>query len=76
MPDTDWIKDLIPEIDINKVTSDLIKAGENIKGKANEIDLGKYLQCENSLNRYIILTFVSISTRSSFEKSSRFSKMV
>ena len=29
----------MPEVDINKFSSDLIKAGEQIKGKANEIDL-------------------------------------
>lgn len=39
LPDTDWIKDLVPEIDINKLSSSLLKASEQIKGKANEIDL-------------------------------------
>lgn len=39
LPDTDWIKDLVPEIDINKLSSSFIKASEQIKGKANEIDL-------------------------------------
>ncbi len=29
----------MPEIDINKLTGSLLKAGEQIKGKANEIDL-------------------------------------
>ena len=39
LPDTDWIKDLMPDVDLNKFSSELIKAGEQIKGKANEIDL-------------------------------------
>merc|ERR1712203_238915 len=39
LPDTDWVKDLIPDIDINKVSSGLVKFGQSIKGKANEIDL-------------------------------------
>ena len=39
LPDTDWLKGLIPDIDINKLSSGVLKAGEQIKGKANEIDL-------------------------------------
>jgi len=44
LPDTDWVKDLIPDIDINKVTGNMIKAGEKIRGKANEIDLDPALK--------------------------------
>ena len=44
LPDTDWVKDLIPDIDLNRVTSDMRKAGENIRGKANEIDLDPALK--------------------------------
>lgn len=40
LPDTDWIKELVPEVDIDKFRSALIKASENIKGKANELDIG------------------------------------
>ena len=44
LPDTDWVKDLIPDIDLNKVTNGMLKAGENIRGKANEIDLDPALK--------------------------------
>lgn len=39
LPDTDWIKGLVPNADIDKFRKGLIKAGESIKGKANEIDI-------------------------------------
>ena len=41
LPDTEWMKALIPDVDIGKYRSSLIKIGEGIKGKANEIDIGK-----------------------------------
>merc|ERR1711936_1536206 len=44
LPDTDWVKDLIPDIDINKLTGNMIKVGEKIKGTANEIDLDPALK--------------------------------
>merc|ERR1712156_1256839 len=44
LPDTDWVKDLIPNIDINKLTGNMIKVGEKIKGTANEIDLDPALK--------------------------------
>jgi hypothetical protein len=40
LPDTDWIKDLVPDIELDKFRSSLMKFSEGIKGKANEIDLG------------------------------------
>jgi optic atrophy protein 1 len=44
LPDTEWIKSLFPSnIEIDKFRSSLIKAGENIKGKANEIDIDPVL---------------------------------
>ena len=39
LPDTDWIKDMVPDVDINKISKGILSAGEQIKGKANEIDL-------------------------------------
>jgi len=44
LPDTDWMKDLIPDIDINKVTGDIRRVQDSIKGKANEIDLDPALK--------------------------------
>ena len=41
MPDTDWMKGLIPDVELDKFRSNLIKVGESIKGKANEIDIGE-----------------------------------
>ena len=32
---------MIPDVDIDKFRGSLIKTGESIKGKANEIDMGK-----------------------------------
>ena len=44
LPDAQWIKDLFPsDRDIDKFRSSLIKAGQNIKGKANEIDIDPVL---------------------------------
>ena len=44
LPDTQWIKSLFPsDKDIDKFRSSLIKAGETIKGKANEIDIDPVL---------------------------------
>lgn len=43
LPDTDWIKNLIPEVELDKFRSRLIKVGEGIKGKANEIDIDPVL---------------------------------
>lgn len=44
LPDTEWIKSLFPsDNEIDKFRSGLIKAGENIKGKANEIDIDPVL---------------------------------
>ena len=44
LPDTQWIKSLFPsDKDIDKFRSSLIKAGESIKGKANEIDIDPVL---------------------------------
>ena len=37
-------QDLIPDIDINKLTGNMIKVGEKIKGTANEIDLDPALK--------------------------------
>ena len=44
MPDTEWIKDLVPDFEVDKFRSGLMKAGEQIKGKANEIDLDPALK--------------------------------
>ena len=44
LPDAEWIKQLFPsDTEINKLRSSLIKASENIKGKANEIDIDPVL---------------------------------
>ena len=44
LPDMQWIKSLFPsDRDIDKFRSSLIKTGENIKGKANEIDIDPVL---------------------------------
>ena len=44
LPDTEWIKNLFPsDKDFDKYRSSLIKAGENIKCKANEIDIDPVL---------------------------------
>ncbi len=40
LPDTEWMKSLIPDVELDKFRSRLIKVGEGIKGKANEIDIG------------------------------------
>ena len=32
LPDTDWMKDLIPDIDINKITGDMRRVQDSIKG--------------------------------------------
>jgi hypothetical protein len=34
------MKSLIPDVELDKFRSRLIKVGEGIKGKANEIDIG------------------------------------
>ena len=39
LPDTDWIKGLIPVIEADKFRTGISKAADGIKGKANEIDL-------------------------------------
>jgi hypothetical protein len=41
LPDTEWMKSLIPDVELNKFRSKLINVGESIKGKANEIDIGR-----------------------------------
>ena len=44
LPDTEWINNLFPsDGEIDKFRSSLIKAGENIKGKAKEIDIDPVL---------------------------------
>ncbi len=49
LPDTEWIKDLVPAVDVSKFRDGLIKAGDQIKGKANEIDLDPALKNVASL---------------------------
>lgn len=44
LPDTEWMKSLIPDVELDKFRSNLIKVGESIKGKANEIDIGEKLR--------------------------------
>lgn len=44
LPDTEWIKDLMPDVELDKFRSGLLKASENIKGKAKEIDIDPALQ--------------------------------
>ena len=44
LPDTDWIKGLIPDIKIDEFRSGLIKAGEKVSGKAKEIDIDPALE--------------------------------
>ncbi len=40
LPDTEWMKDLVPQVELDKFRADLMKAAGKIKGKANEIDIG------------------------------------
>jgi hypothetical protein len=42
LPDSDWIKDLFPKVELDKFRSDLIKTADKIKGRANEMDIGKH----------------------------------
>ena len=35
------MRGLIPDVELDKFRSNLIKVGESIKGKANEIDIGE-----------------------------------
>lgn len=44
LPDTEWIKALIPEVDLAKFRSGLIDAADKIKGKANELDIDPALR--------------------------------
>ena len=44
LPDTDWIKGLIPVIEADKFRTGISKAADGIKGKANEIDLDPALR--------------------------------
>ena len=44
LPDSEWIKDLFPKAEVDKFRAGLMKAAENIKGKANEIDIDPALQ--------------------------------
>ena len=43
LPDTDWIKGLIPVIEADKFRTGISKAADGIKGKANEIDFDELL---------------------------------
>ena len=49
-PDTEWMKSLIPDVEIAKFRSGLIKFGDGIKGKANEIDIGNSTVKHHNLN--------------------------
>jgi hypothetical protein len=40
------MKSLIPDVELDKFRSRLIKVGEGIKGKANEIDIGIVYLCK------------------------------
>ena len=41
LPDTDWVKELVPDIDINKFSKEMMKAGEKITETVNEMNFGK-----------------------------------
>jgi len=41
LPDTDWIKGLMPDMDVAKYRTSLVDAANKIKGKANELDIGE-----------------------------------
>jgi len=40
LPDTDWIKELIKEVDVAKYRTSMMDAAQRIKGKAAEVDIG------------------------------------
>ena len=44
LPDTDWIKEMVPEVDINKFRSGLIDFRDNVKGKIGEINMDPKLK--------------------------------
>ena len=53
LPNMDWIKNLIPsDSEINKLRSSLVKASENIKGKAEEIDMDPVLGTISSYRKW------------------------
>lgn len=44
LPDTDWIRGLFKDVELDKYRGNIMKAAENIKGKANEIDIDPAVQ--------------------------------
>ena len=42
LPDTEWISNLIPDVELDKFRKGLSATAEKIKGKANEIDIGSF----------------------------------
>ena len=49
LPDTQFIKDLFPDVQIDKFRGSLMKTADNIKAKANEVDMDPALKRINGL---------------------------
>ena len=44
LPDTDWIKDMVPDVDISKFRAGLIDFKDNVRGKIGEINMDPKLK--------------------------------
>ena len=44
LPDTDWIKEMVPSIDIDKFRTGLIQFKDNMKGKVGEVEMDPKLK--------------------------------
>ena len=44
LPDTDWIKEMVPDIDVGKFRAGLIEFKNNMKGKIGEVDMDPKLK--------------------------------